>query len=511
MRIGEKMESVNQKESQRLTQRVARRVARFGRAEDGTIIVMTLTWLMLMLIVGGMAVDFMRFEAKRAVLQSTADRAVLAAASLSQNKTPESVVIDYFTKAGLADSIIYPINVVDTGNFTSVGVNAKLPMKTYFLKLLGIEDLKAPAASTAVEGVADIEVSLILDISGSMDQPVTPSAGSSTTEKKIVALRRAAGKFVDAILLPEYAGNISISLVPYSEQVNAGPDLFDELNTNKMHDFSYCIEFGDTDFKTLAINPKQTSTRIYNQMQHYQWNGGGNDLSETVCPRWSYERIIPLTQNVTTLKTAINALQPRAGTAIYTGLKWGLGLLDAEMAPAISSLITKGKIDASFAGRPAAYNVPGQVLTTQKVIVLMTDGANSRSERLMPFAYSTPNHVAFWANNNLWYFVNRELGGRSPFGLYTTQRYADDPTNTNQTYGPLGGTNGDLLMQDMCTLAKNKDVIIYTIAVEAGTHGANEMAACASSPSHFFNVNGDQMDTVFEGIAKQITELRLSL
>ena len=384
-------------------------------------------------------------------------------------------------------------------------------MKTFFLKFMGIEDLKAPAAATAVEGVADIEVSLVLDISGSMDDPVTSSGGYSTSEKKIVALRRAAGKFVDAILLPRYAGNISISLVPYSEQVNAGPDLFEELNTNQMHDFSYCIEFDDADYNTLEITPKQTSTRIYNQMQHFQWNGGGNDLSETVCPRWSYERIIPLTQNITTLKTAINALQPRAGTAIYMGLKWGLGLLDSGMAPAVTSLISKGKIDGSFAGRPADFTVPGQAVTTQKVIVLMTDGANSNSERIMPFAYSTPNHVAFWANNNLWYFVNRELGGRNPFGLYTTQRYASDNSNANQTYGPLGGTNGDVLMQDMCTLAKNKDIIIYAIAVEAGTHGATEMSTCASSPSHFFNVNGDQMDTVFEGIAKQITELRLSL
>lgn len=467
---------------------------------------MTLTFLVLMLIVGGMGVDFMRYESKRAILQSTADRAVLAAASLTQDKTPESVVIDYFTKAGLADSIIYPIQVNDTGNFTSVGVTAKMQFNTFFLKFVGIEELKAPAAATAVEGVADIEVSLVLDISGSMKTDVEGGG-----ESKIVALRRAAGKFVDAILLPEYAGNISISLVPYSEHVNAGPDLFAELNTNSMHSFSHCIDFDDADYDELQIEPKYNSTRVYKQMQHYQWNSGSNSLTDTVCPRYSYERIIPLTQNATTLKTAINLLQPRAGTSIFLGLKWGLGLLDSKMSSAVTSLITKGKIDPSFAGRPAAYTVQGEAVTTQKVIVLMTDGKNDDSWRIVDEYYDSPSEVAFWANNNMWYFVNRQFAGQNPRGTFAEKRYAGDEFNTNVTYDSEGGSNGDLLMQKMCTLAKSKDIIIYTIAVEAGEHGADEMATCASSDSHFFNVDGDEMDEVFEGIAKQITELRLSL
>ncbi len=498
--------------SERLTHKIIQHLARFKRGEDGTIIVMTLIFLVLMLIVGGMAVDFMRFESRRAMLQSTADRAVLAAADLTQDKTQADVVTDYFNKAGFGGAIHGPIDVVDTGNFTSVGVNARLPLNTIFLKMMGIDELVAPAAATAVEGVADIEVSLIVDLSGSMAYPVTPSPGSSTSESKIQALRRAAIKFTEAILLPEYAGNISISLVPYSQQVNAGPDLFGELTTTKQHDFSYCVDFADSDYATLAMG----TTATFKQMQHYQWNPGpssnSNEMTDTVCPRWSYEQIIPLTQNLTTLRTNINLLQPRAGTAIYMGLKWGLALLDPSMRPAVTSLISKSKIDGSFAGRPADYNTPGVAITTQKVIVLMTDGQNSGTDHLMPFAYDSPSDVAHWANNNVQYFRKRELGNASLLGNYTFERYAEDPYNTNNTYGPDGGTNGDVLLQDMCTLAKAKDIIIYAIAVEAEPHGVNEMALCASSPSHFFNVvNGDKMDTVFEGIAKQITELRLSL
>ena len=74
-----------------------------------------------------------------------------------------------------------------------------------------------------------------------------------------------------------------------------------------------------------------------------------------------------------------------------------------------------------------------------------------------------------------------------------------------------GITNGDYLMQGLCQKAKDKGVIIYAIAVEAGSHGDQEMAKCASSTSHYFNVNGGELENVFSAIARQITDLRLAL
>ena len=63
-------------------------------------------------------------------------------------------------------------------------------------------------------------------------------------------------------------------------------------------------------------------------------------------------------------------------------------------------------------------------------------------------------------------------------------------------------------MQGLCQKAKDKGVIIYAIAVEAGSHGAQEIAKCASSTSHYFNVNGGELEQVFGAIARQITDLR---
>ena len=56
----------------------------FRKEEDGVMIAFSLFILLLMLIVGGMAVDFMRLEARRSLIQGVADRATLAAADLDQ-------------------------------------------------------------------------------------------------------------------------------------------------------------------------------------------------------------------------------------------------------------------------------------------------------------------------------------------------------------------------------------------------------------------------------------------
>lgn len=473
-------------------------MARFGRSEDGTIIVMTLTWLMLMLVVGGMAVDFMRFESRRALLQSTADRAVLAAADLTQDKDRAGVVIDYFAKAGFEGTIVGSPSVSSTVNYNSVGVVAKLPMNTIFLKWLGIDELKAPAAATAVEGIANVEVSLIVDISGSMSRTLTDGSGST----RIIELRKAANKFVDLLLTAEYRDRISISLVPYSTQVNAGPLIMNELtmtSANPRHNFSNCVDFTEAQLSSIAMDP----TAGYKQEQHFSRFDSSytNEITLPQCPFYSYERIVPVTQNAGNLKAQISQLQPRGNTAIYQGMKWGLSLLDPSMNSVVSNIVSGDVNDSVFATRPVAYEVEGESNPSQKVIVLMTDGENTDSDWLKKEFYKNADDVAHWAEFNFPYFARNYLGGwtYSNLNQYTETRYS--------------GSDGDRMLAALCTAAKKpeRNIIIYTIAVDAPQHGAEEMAKCASSAAHYFNVTGGQMESTFAGIARQITELRLSL
>ena len=541
----------------------AKFLRQFGRDEDGTILVMALLLLVIMLVLGGMAVDFMRFESRRALLQSVSDRAVLAAAELDQTLDAKEVVVDYFKKAGFEGSIVgEPViggNGVDS---RSVGVTAQFELNTFYLRFIGIDQLEAPAQSAAIEGVGAVEISLIVDVSGSMytevsdvdvpsisacDGPMDPPAPTTKgSMRKIDILQEAACNFVNKLIIPEYDDQISISLVPYSEHVNIGDDLFDAIKTTNplivdppKYDGSQesftnpalCVEIPDAEFLTTEFN----DTITYRQVESWQsnqhgyggWEGtpGTRDykigaLDQPLCPNNVNEQIIPISQDANALRTAIDGLRPRGGTAIFQGLKWGVTLLDSSFQTTIASL-PGGVIDNAFANtRPAKYRTKDPASTTVKYVVLMTDGQNSDSSRVdHDDHYDTAQMVRLFNTYNfpfLWYTANYQSNALSaelnnipgkPFnGGYSTVR-------TGLLSSDLAYTadSADTLMQNMCTAARDQGITIFTIAMAAETHGQNEMRECASLPQFYFETEGGSLVKIFEQIADQITDLRLSL
>uniref|UniRef100_UPI001BCAC1FF TadE/TadG family type IV pilus assembly protein n=1 Tax=Roseicyclus sp. TaxID=1914329 RepID=UPI001BCAC1FF len=159
-------------EAERLVPKAALRAThgiaqRFMRREDGTITVFAMAVFVLMVGVGGIAVDLMRFEAQRSQLQSTLDRAVLAAASLNQQRDAEGVVRNYFETAGF-ENYRLSVDVERNINFRRVAVEAEVDVQTLFMKLFGQRVLTSFASGAAEERIPKVEVSLVLDISGSM-------------------------------------------------------------------------------------------------------------------------------------------------------------------------------------------------------------------------------------------------------------------------------------------------------------------------------------------------------
>jgi Flp pilus assembly protein TadG len=95
---------------------------RFRREEDGSIILFSLFLFVLMILIGGMAVDLMRFETRRVHVQNTLDSAMLAAADLDQDLDPEAVVRDYFAKAGYdPDGVLVDVDETLLGGVDLVG------------------------------------------------------------------------------------------------------------------------------------------------------------------------------------------------------------------------------------------------------------------------------------------------------------------------------------------------------------------------------------------------------
>ncbi|QFS83854.1 von Willebrand factor type A domain protein [Roseivivax sp. THAF40] len=451
-------------------------IGRFLRAEDGNMSIMAIFGSLAFITMGGVGIDLMHAELKRTKIQNTLDRAVLAAADLDQQLDSEAVVRDYFDKMLIPDALT-SVNIGGGINYRTVTGTAEETTPSNFTKFLGIESMKVDGVSTAEEYIQNVEISLVLDISGSMGDG-----------QKMSQLRSAANTFVETVLGEDNEGLVSISLVPYSEQVNAGPLITDTLNVDWEHGYSHCLEFPNSQFDSVALD----TSRTYEQMQHFQWNFyGWNEVIDTICPQYSYERIQPFTSNEASLKNQIAKLEPRAGTSIFLGMKWGTALLDPSTRAVNNNVIAKGKGNASFAGRPFDYGRAD----TLKTVVLMTDGQHDKSYRISNWAYDSSNDRSVWARNNLWYYLQRHVSSRKWSNFY---------------YQKYNAGLGDELLDDICDAAKAKDIVIWTVGFETSEHGSSVMQNCASSPAHFFDVEGVEIEEAFHSIARAINQLRLT-
>jgi len=358
---------------------------RFRKDEDGSLLYFGLLMFILILWFGGMAVDLMRYETTRAKLQGSLDRATLAAADLDQILPPADVVRDYLSKDNTLQFLQGEPDITEGINFRVVSIDAEVDMPLFFYDIprvfvspftTGMTALTVSGTSTAEERVTDVEVSLVLDVSSSMDR-----------NSRIVNMRSAARDFVTAVLANNTNapnGLITISMIPYSAVVNPGPVITPRIESiiDRNHQYSSCLLFDDSNFTTTELD----MSRTYDHVAHFGYNGYGSDWAVTQpwCFVGSENAIVPLTTNETTLHTAIDALDPWGNTAIDMGMKWGVALLDPSTRNLVTQLAGASGtgVPAIAAGRPEAYN-QSDIL---KVIVLMTDGENTQQWDLVePF------------------------------------------------------------------------------------------------------------------------------
>ncbi|MBR9762179.1 MAG: pilus assembly protein [Rhodobacteraceae bacterium] len=458
-----------------LTPRLRRRLSSFARSESGAMLPLIVFFLLITLILGGMGVDFMRHEMERTKLQTVLDRAVLAAANTRNDLDPESVVRDYFAKANMTDYL--KSVTVDAGSgYRTVSVSAKNPMKTQFLGPLGFPTLDVTVSGTAEESIGDAEVSLVLDISGSM--------GSN---RRISNMRSAAQDFIDTVITEDQTNTVSVSIVPYTSQVNAGPEIMSRLNVQPLQGYAHCIEFEPEDFDTTEI----TTTKPYQQFAFFSSASSSSSgrINDPGCPDRSYERITAFSQNAWALKSQISNMQARQNTSIHLGMKWAAALLDPAFQPVVADMVDDGLIDAAFDGRPQNWGAGAL-----KAIVLMTDGENVQTTRLKNQVYETPDMRYFWSRNRLGWL----------------EGYMNSSIDNQFSEVAYSASAGDYYLQKVCSAAKAKGIIVYTIGFEVSNHGASEMEDCASSAAHFYRVEGIEISEAFESIARQLNALHLT-
>nr|WP_281494216.1 pilus assembly protein TadG-related protein [Jannaschia sp. S6380] len=340
----------------------------FRTAEDGSLTIFGLFIFFIMMLAGGIALDIMRSEAERTELQYAVDRAVLAAAGLDQERESEAVVRDYLRAAGLDEDSV-TVTATNTGSDRRVKVESDSKTASLFLDALGVDELVQPISTEAREVRTRLELSLVVDISGSM--------GGA----KIERLRTAAKDFV-AELLEGREELTTISLVPYNDRVNVGSVLGNVFDLTDEHHLSNCVVFDDASFNRLHLDPGEQLQRMGDFDFRTSRNSGNRTglTRNPNCLRNEYGAILPWSNDVDVLHTHIDGLGAGNWTAVDLGVKWGTLLLDPSSQDELSvfanspDIPAAQRVDASFVGRPVDYGTEG----THKVLVVMTDGENTQ-------------------------------------------------------------------------------------------------------------------------------------
>ncbi len=504
-------------------------IRNYRKAARGSVSVIVATTLPVLIMAAGGTVDYTSFLDRKAKLQSALDNALLASVSSVKDSTalsrPEyerrvranfakwlgaNLKLDSIrvgpdgkvTGAGKAGLDIRGLRVkIDDRNDT-VSASVDAAYKTSFLKFAAIDEITFSTSAQVERSYAQgaTEIVLALDVTGSM-------SGS-----KIAELKRAAGNFLDALMeeVNKSKGKVKfkVGIVPFSQYVNVGmsnrnaswidvpADHTVKRRTCRWKWYSTCSSYGYRNrcwwtgggdngprrricrrVRYCKKYVRKYGYRCYTYRRVYQWKGCVGSRNYPLNVRdssyasskvpgvmnyaangsWNYcpsAALTPLRQidgtAVTFLKGRINALNANGYTYIPAGLSWAARLLSPQ---------------APFSEGASYADVKKE--NVRKVIVLMTDGVNTRSA-------SYPDHSG---------------SSRS---------------------------KADSITRELCTAIKRKhpltgkpiaDIITVTFDVR-DSNVKKLLADCASLGS--FDARRGGLEDVFRAIGKKLTRLHLS-
>lgn len=473
---------------------------RFRKQESGVVAVLFGIALIPIMLLVGAAVDYARVSAARTAAQAAADAAALAAAAsrIETESAMNAIATGHLTAntAGTnADSARITTFRYDTTK-REVTLVADGSISPAFLQLAGYSQLTYSVRANSIRAVnGSTELVLVLDNTWSM-------AGT-----KLTALKDSAEELVST-LWQDPAVDVKIGVVPYADYVNVGTANRNATWLSVPADYEVtsqrtcvtkttrsvctkgspktCTRTVDGTVETYDCTPQtctQQTVPPYESCSgggttRYRWYGcvGSRNTgtlrltdAQPSTPYPGYlatsqnclNPIIPLSTSPSTVRAAIRGMIVNVGnykpsTYIPAGLIWGVNVL-SPTAP-----FSEGRAYDTANRRP------------RKVMVLMTDGANT-----LQYRASDGRHVAFSGNAN---------------------------SQANQ----LAQTYSD--MNAICSYAKSQQIEIYTIAFDiTDTAARTAMRSCASSSAHAFDATDrTSLQEAFKNIAQSLQNVRLT-
>lgn len=319
---------------------------RSRRDVRGSIAIIFAFSILILGMVTGLAIDGSRIYNLSSRMAAALDAAALAAAKLMDAGTAtdaevQSMAEAYFrahtSEIGIVGFAYRDLTVVLNRGSSSVAMTVDVSMPTTFGQLAGVSKLEFTKSTTVIFGTRPIELAMVLDVTGSMNE-----------DGKISELKTAAKEVVETLLGSGAPTSKSrVALAPYSAAVNAGA-LAAAVSGGASVDNCVFERHGSHAYTEDAPGPGRYLGSMPNPFRPTNGNYG--------CP---HSVILPLTNDGNLLKRTIGSYRASGFTAGHIGTAWGWYLL----SPSWSSLWPSGSA-------PASYSTTEVI----KAVILMTDG-----------------------------------------------------------------------------------------------------------------------------------------
>ncbi|MDF2970070.1 MAG: hypothetical protein K0R61_520 [Microvirga sp.] len=298
------------------------------------------------------AFDYSAATDRQTKMHAALDAAVLNAAKRAPELSDDELraIINRQVKSRLIGDGLRDLDVrvsIDRANSTLTGeVTGNVPMQ--FAGIVGKQALPLSSASQVNWATQDVEIALVLDNTGSMNE----SLGGT---RKIEALRFAAKSFVNYIksALGNKPDAAKIAVVPFDTGVRLQPGHRKEAWVHKdtvtqQGDWSGCLYDRDQPHDVMDTFPDSSDAATL-------FKADPNRAKSSSC---LIGPITPLTSNLGSLNAPIDAMLPAGNTNITVGLAWGYHVLTPS----------EPMTGAAQFGKKV-----------KKYVILMTDGQNTKN------------------------------------------------------------------------------------------------------------------------------------
>ena len=337
--------------------------------ESATVMMLSAVVLPVSLFVIGAGVDYSNAVRARATIANALDASVLAAArdlSIGDVDTGHvnQRVNEYFDAnmqgANQHNTTWSQVGTTVNEELGTLTGNVELTVETAFAGILNISDISVQVSAEATYNILDLEISLVLDVTGSM------------RGRKLADMKAASSDLIDILMSdtpePGEEDKVRISVVPYSNLVNVGD--YEQAITGYDSGESCVYErpqpHAFTDDAPRGRLPGQPSDD--NGFRDRSWGGCGNRYAKPITNdpqnyrgfRCNNPRLMPMSTNRQELKSHINGFTASGCTAGHIGIQWGWNTL----SPKWGDVWPNGSVPRDYGTR---QNV--------KIMIVMTDGS----------------------------------------------------------------------------------------------------------------------------------------